>query len=76
MSEAKSSGRGGSSRSHQRLGSEEPFDVAQASDRRPDLQLLAGQAHGDNKARRLFKDYLTTMGIIAGPLIILVERVL
>jgi hypothetical protein len=29
------------SRSHQRLGSEEPFDVAQASDRRPDLQLLA-----------------------------------
>ena len=29
------------SRSHQRLGSEEPFDVAQAGPQRPDLQLLA-----------------------------------
>lgn len=31
---------------------------------------------GDNHARRLFKDYLTTFGVLAGPLVIILDRVL
>ena len=31
---------------------------------------------GDNHARRLFKDYLTTFGALAGPLVIILDRTL
>lgn len=31
---------------------------------------------GDNHARRLFKDYLTTFGVLAGPLVIVLDRAL